>query len=183
MSRYQNPYIYRTSELGFLATSRRTHQTLGDHRTQVSTTFWSNGTGQGARGELWEASHPVPEAEGWPEEPHITGQGHNEATVVTHPTLPPPPPLEDPLGEFPSLRHVHWVKPHQKRCPIAWAMPGFDEPLAAPPPHRPHLSCPRFDQWPRLDHRYPFIFIKIRASKNEATAQINLTFFCWKIIQ
>jgi hypothetical protein len=127
MSMYLNPYIYWTFKLEFPAASQRTHRTLGDHWTQVSTTFWSNWTGQGARGEWWEASRPVLEAGGCLEELLVTGQGHNEEPIIAHPTLPPSP-LEDSLGEFPSLRHVHRVKPHQKWCPVAWAMPSSGEP-------------------------------------------------------
>jgi hypothetical protein len=144
MSRYQNPYIYRTSELGFLATSRRTHQTLGDHRTQVSTTFWSNGTGQGARGELWEASHPVPEAEGWPEEPHITGQGHNEATVVTHPTLPPPPTTRRPARWVPFTASRPLGQTSSKTVPdsMSYAWLRRAARCTATSPASPQLSTP-----------------------------------------
>jgi hypothetical protein len=145
MSRYQNPYIYRAFELGFPATSRRTHRTLGDHQTQVSAAFWSNWTGQGARGEWREASRPVLEAGGWPEELLVVGQGRNEEATVAHPT--PPPPLEDPLGEFPSLCLDCRVKPRQKWCPVAWAMPGSSEPpprpsRAATSPAPPQPSTP-----------------------------------------
>jgi hypothetical protein len=171
MSKYQNPYIYRVFELGFPAISRRTHRTLGDHQTQVSTAFWSNWIGQGSRGERREASHPILEAGGWPEELLVAGQGHNEEATVTHPT--PPPPLEDPLGEFPSPCRIRRVKPHRKWCPIARAMPcsGETPPLAMPPPRRCRLSRPRLDQRLRLDHRYPFILIKSEPQIEESTAE------------
>jgi hypothetical protein len=54
------------------------------------------------------------------------------------------------------------------------ATPGSDEPpppLAAPPPRRPHLSRPRLDQQPRLDHRYPFVLIKSEPQIEESTAE------------
>jgi hypothetical protein len=50
-----------------------------------------------------------------------------------------PLPLEDPLGEFPSLRCIRSVKPHGKWCPVAWAMPGSDEP--PPRPRRATARC------------------------------------------
>jgi hypothetical protein len=45
------------------------------------------------------------------------------------------------------------------------------------------LSRSFVDRRPGLERGYPFSFIKIRASKKEPMAQINPTFFCWKIIQ
>jgi hypothetical protein len=88
-------------------------------------------------------------------------------------TLLHPLPLEDPLGEFPSLRRIRRVKPCQKWCPVARAMPGSGEmpPLAAPPPHWPRLSRPCLDQWLRLDHRYPFILIKSEPQIEESTTE------------
>jgi hypothetical protein len=167
MSRYQNPYIYRAFELGFPAASQRTHWTLGDHWTQVSVAFWSNWIGHGARGEWREASRPVLEAGRWPEELLVADQGHNKQATIMHPTppLPPPSPLKDPLGEFPSLRRICRVKPHRQRCPVAWAIPGSGELLprsrgvvaccAATSPA--HLSHRHLDLCPRLDRRYLFL--------------------------
>jgi hypothetical protein len=159
-------------ELGFIAASRRTHWTLRDHRTQVSSTFQSNWTGQGARGKQREASCPVLQAGGWPEELLVTGQGHNEDAAVTHPTPPLPQPLEDPLGEFPSLRHVHRVKPQRKWCPIARAMLGSAELLprlrrataryAATSPAPPQSSTPRSTT--EIRSPIPFHFNKIQAT-------------------
>jgi hypothetical protein len=85
--------------------------------------------------------------------------------------LPPPP--EDPLGEFPSLRCIRRVKPCRKWCPRAWAMPGSGEPppLAAPPPHQPHLSHPCLDQRPILDRWYPFILIKSETQIEESMTE------------
>jgi hypothetical protein len=153
MSRYQNTYIYRTFELEFPATSRRTHQTLGDHWTQVSDAFWSNWTGKGARGERREASQPIVEAGGWSEELLAAGQGRNEEATITHPTSPP--------------CHVRRVKPHRKWCLIAWPMPDS----SAPPSHRPRLSRPRLDQRPRLDRQYPFVLVKSKPHIEESTAE------------
>jgi hypothetical protein len=50
----------------------------------------------------------------------------------SHALLRSLPPLQDPRGEFPSLRSVRRVKPHWKRCPIAWATTDSGEPPLQP---------------------------------------------------
>jgi hypothetical protein len=88
--RIPNPHCIGTKTP--IYTRQRARRTLGDHWTRVSTAFWSNWTGQGARGEWREASHPILEAKGWPEEILDAGQGSNEeATVAQSPcrSLPP----------------------------------------------------------------------------------------------
>jgi hypothetical protein len=80
--------------------------------------------------------------------------------LLSHALLRLPPPLKDPLGEFPSLRRIRRDKSHKKNhAPWRELRPALASrrcgqgmsPPAAPPSHRPRLSRPHLDQWPRLD--------------------------------
>jgi hypothetical protein len=87
---------------------------------------------------------------------------------VSRALLRSPPPFEDPLGEFPWMRHVHRVKPRRKWCPVARATPGSGE-----PPPWPHLSHPCLDRRPKLDRRYPFVLIKSESFNQSSMAQVH----------
>jgi hypothetical protein len=73
----------------------------------------------------------------------------------SHDLLRSPPPLEDPLGEFPSLRYVRRVKPHRKWCPVARATLSVGEPLPRPRRATAHSAT---------TSPIPFRFNKIRAT-------------------
>jgi hypothetical protein len=84
------------------------------------------------------------------------------------------------IGFFSSHRS-HRKKPHHKWCTIGWAWAHLAADHGeAPSPlfcrHRWRKKIPSrlsFDQGRRLERGYPFVFIKIRASKREPTTEID----------
>jgi hypothetical protein len=86
-----------------------------------------------------------------------------------------------PLGEFTTSGHPCRARPHREMLVVAPGPPHRSSSHGAaawcvapsPLPIGAAVSHPRLDQWPRLDHRYPFILIKSDPFNQSSMAQVH----------